>query len=443
MATPDMEIIGTTGLQHAGGYIDEEFLLRLRGQRAVRVYREMRDNCAIIGSIFYAITSLIRQVEWRIEPASEDERAVEWAEFVDGCRNDMSHTWDDLITEALSMLWFGWSYHELVYKFRRGASDDPTKRSKFNDGRIGWRKIPIRGQESLLNWDLDPEDNSVRGLFQQDVSSGHGTVLIPIEKALLFRINSSKNNPEGRSVLRNSVRSYHFLKRIQEIEAIGIERDLAGYPVMEVPMEILSKNPSAGNMTVRNHLEKLIQQIKRDEREGALIPSELDREGKPTGFKLKLLTTGGSRQIDTDKTVVRYETRIAQTVMADFVMLGMNATGSFALASSKTNLFAISLNTVMNQITSVFNRFAIPRLMAFNGVPEEFWPTLEHGDLEQQPLDEVSGYITSLTAQGLVKPTDALERKLLEFGGLPQPELDETPDPAPVPDSEEPTDGVA
>lgn len=426
MAKLDLDIIGTTGLQHSGGYIDEEFLLRLRGQRANRVYREMRDNCAVIGSMLYAMTNLIRQVEWRFEPASEDEKAKEWAEFLEECKDDMSHPWDDFITEVLSMLPYGWSYHEIIYKMRRGDSNDPRMRSQYNDGKIGWRKLPIRSQDSLESWALDPEDNSILGMYQQDISTGRGTVLIPIDKALLFRVDSSKNNPEGRSILRNSVRSYHLLKRIQEIEAIGIERDLAGYPVLEVPMEVLSTEPSAKTTTLRGNLERLVQQIKRDEREGALIPPELDRDGKPTGFKLRLLSTGGSRQMDTDKTITRYETRIAQTVMADFIMLGTNAVGSFALASSKTNLFATSLNTVMNQISSVINRFAIPRLMQLNGVPTELWPHVEHGDLEKQPLDEVSNYITSLTGSGLVSPNDKLERKLLEIGGLPQPELEDT-----------------
>ena len=66
---------------------------------------------------------------------------------------------------------------------------------------------------------------------------------IPIDKALLFRTKSRKDNPEGRSILRNAYRSWYFKRRIQEVEGIGIERDLAGLPVMYAPADLDIWNP--------------------------------------------------------------------------------------------------------------------------------------------------------------------------------------------------------
>lgn len=34
--------------------------------------------------------------------------------------NDMQDTWSDTISEILSFLTYGWSYHEIVYKVRAG-----------------------------------------------------------------------------------------------------------------------------------------------------------------------------------------------------------------------------------------------------------------------------------------------------------------------------------
>lgn len=59
----------------------------------------------------------------------------------------------------------------------------------------------------------------------------------------------------------------------------------------------------------------------------------------PFGWKLELLSSGGDRQFDTNKTIDRYDTRIAMTVMADFVLLGHQQTGSFALSDNKTHIF--------------------------------------------------------------------------------------------------------
>ena len=53
-----------------------------------------------------------------------------------------------------------------------------------------------------------------------------------------------KNSPEGRSVLRNAYRSYYFIKRLKEIEAILVER-MPGFPVIYVPNSLLDKAAAA------------------------------------------------------------------------------------------------------------------------------------------------------------------------------------------------------
>jgi hypothetical protein len=49
-------------------------------------------------------------------------------------------------------------------------------------------------------------------------------------KRQLSNSRFSERDGIGRSILRNAVRSWWLLKRIQEHEAIGIERDLPGFP---------------------------------------------------------------------------------------------------------------------------------------------------------------------------------------------------------------------
>ena len=243
---PDLQELGSTGLRRSGGTVYEEFLTNLRGTRGTRVYREMSDNDPTIGSMLYAIEKVITRLEWRVDPFSDNSedgdvnpKDKEVDTFVESCINDMSDSWDSTLSQMLSMLIFGYSYHEIVYKTRSGPDQkDPSKRSKFNDGKIGWRKMPIRSQETLFRWQID-ENGGIKAMEQIDPSSG-GLHIIPIEKALLFRTTSQKNNPEGRSILRNAYRPWFFKRRIEEIEAVGIERDLAGLPVAYVPPEYLS-----------------------------------------------------------------------------------------------------------------------------------------------------------------------------------------------------------
>ena len=418
--------IGRTGLRVWDGILAEEWHPRLQGRRALAIYREMADNDPIIGAFLYTIESLVRQVPWRIEPASEEREAQQVAEFVESCLGDMSHTWDDFLSEVLSLLIYGWSLFEIVYKVRGGRSDDPTRRSAYDDGRIGWRKLAIRGQETIVRWELD-DDGGIRGAWQSAPPT-YEEVFLPIERCLLFRLRPNRGSPEGYSLLRRAYVSWYYLKRLREIEAIGIERDLAGLPVLEVPPELLHPEATPDLVQLRQQLETLVAEIRRDEREGLILPSEVEPgTGQPTGFRFRLLSTGGQRQLDVHETIVRYEQRIAMTVLAEFLLLGMEQVGSFALASSKTRLFAVALRALLESITSVFNRFAIPRLMELNGIDRKYWPALAHGDIDVPPLDELASYIERLARAGFVAPDEELERYLRKLAGLPERSRDREP----------------
>ena len=134
---------------------------QLRFEKATRVFTEMRDNDTTVGAILFAIEMLLRQVDWDVEPDPDDPAGDARAEFLEECMEDMSHSWSDFIAECLSFLVFGWSFHEIVYKYRRGPDADPA--SKFTDGKLGWRKFPIRAQDTRLRWEFD-ENGGVQGL---------------------------------------------------------------------------------------------------------------------------------------------------------------------------------------------------------------------------------------------------------------------------------------
>lgn len=414
-------VLGNTGLRAWSGYIHEEFHPRLQGLQAAKIYREMSENDATIGAVLNLINGLFRQLEFRADPADASSEAADEAAFLESCIGDMSHSWSEFINEVLTEVVYGWSYFEIVYKLRQGPGNDPSKRSRYDDGRIGWRKLAPRSQDTLQRWEIEP-DGGIRGLWQQ-APPNYQANFIPIEKSLLFRAMTTKNNPEGLSSLRRAYRSWHIVKRLQELEATGAERDLAGYPILQVPVELMLPDAPPALKMLRASLEKLIQQIKRDEREGALVPTELDREGKPTGYKLGLLNSGGAkRNFPIDTIIPRYQTEIARIFHADFMMLGTGSVGSFALASNKTNTFAVVLKALRDSILETLNRFAVPRLMTLNNVPEELWPTICAGDFEKQPLDEIGAYIQQTVAAGVITPDNGLEKRARELGNLPQPD---------------------
>lgn len=426
--------LGVTGLRHWSGRVEEEWLNELKGYRNIAVIKEMRDNDPIVGAILYAVDMLIRQVDWKVTPFSDKPRHVKDAEFLESCMEDMSQEWTKLLSEILSFLPFGWSYHEIVYKKRNGHKvNNPGVSSKHTDGKIGWRKLPIRSQDTLDRWEFDENGDPnafVQQLWHQDTqvrqnrANQRGTashlVTIPFTRGLLFRTTSYKGNPLGRSVLRNAYRPWYFKKRIEEVEGIGIERDLAGLPVMRVPAKIMSSAATPEEQAIYNACKDIVTNIRRDEQEGIIIPGDVDANGNQI-YDLSLLSTGGTRQFDTNAIVGRYDQRIAMTVLADFVLLGHEKVGSFALSSSKTSLFATAIGAWLDEIKAVFNRHAIPRLFAFNGNVTNEIPMLDYGDIEAPDLTALGGYIRELAGAGATLfPDGKLEDHLMGLANLPK-----------------------
>ncbi len=408
---------GRIGQNRYGGNVFEEFLPALRGAKGVEVFREMSENDETVGAILFAIEMLIRQCDFTVEPASDSDVDKAAANFVYECMHDMESTWTDTLSEILSFLTYGWSYHEIVYKLRKGKTGSPETRSKYDDGLISWRKLPIRSQETLYRWEYKDDTDELSGMTQAPAPTfRHYT--IPLEKALHFKTRSRKDNPEGRSILRNAYRSWYFKKRIQEIEGIGIERDLAGFPVLYTPEGLDIWNPDDPD-AVRSLsvAESIVSSVRRDAREGIVLP------GGDSGWKLELLSTGSRRQFDTNQIIDRYDHRIATTVLADFVMLGQKEVGSFALASSKTKIFSLAIGTYLDIICETFNNQGIPRLidlnhMRFRGISD--YPKMCHGDIEDADLSSVGTYIQQMAGIGVLKPDPQLEEYVRRIAGLPE-----------------------
>jgi hypothetical protein len=415
----DPSFIGSSGLRQFGGFISEEFLTELQGTKGSRAYKEMANNDSTVGAVIFALTTLIRQAKWSVQAVDESKEAEDAKEFVEGVMDDMSVPWSTVINEACSMFVYGYAPMEIVWK-RRGGTElaDGSSRSAYDDGKIGIRTIALRAQQTVSRWVIDPVDGSVDGMWQQPYSGPQ--VCIPIEKMLLFRTTDERSNPEGRSILRTAYRAHYFKKRIEEIEAIGIERDMAGLPVAYIPSRYFDKSADPVDRAIFTQWQRLVTTIRRDQREGVLMPSDRDASGNLL-FELKLLATAGSRTFDTTKIIDRYDRAIATSVLADFIFLGQQAVGSFALSSDKTALFSTAVGAFTKVIADVFNRHLLPRLWFLNGFDPDLMPTMKCADLENAAISDIVALLGAMASAGAqVFPDRELENSLRAMVGLPE-----------------------
>lgn len=416
--------LGITGLRRVGGYVEDEFVPQLRGRKAVQVYREMADNSAIVSAWFNTVSQLVRQIEWRVEPASSSAEDRENAEFLEQNMDDMEHSFGDFIVEALSLLHFGWSLHEIVFKQRKGLwAEDQKNRSKFDDNKIGWRKMPIRAQETLLRW-IFAENGDVEAMVQL-APPYYRTTVLPMNKCLLFRNRINKGNPEGYSPLRGMWRAWFMIKRFEEIEAVGIERDLTGLPVGKLPASYLNAKPGTKEFEMVQAFKKMVTAVRRNEQEGLVVPTEYDPDTKQPLFDFELLTSGGTRQFDLDGIITRYETRMLQSVLSDFIMTGHEDSGaSYALHTDKSGIFETGCNYFAQSIAEVLNRDAVPPLFALNGNKPEALPKIVPNDVNPPDLSQLGEFMTALANAGVQWfPDPVLEAFLRDAARLP--EMDE------------------
>ena len=300
-----------------------------------------------------------------------------------------------------------------------GTEEPPSPSSRYSDKLWGWHKMAGRSQDTLFKWVFD-DVGDIRGMMQQ-APPHFRPVFIPVEKALHFRTSAIRNNPEGRSILRAAYRPWYFKKTFEEIQAVGIERDLAGLPMIYVPEELMHARATLtpALATLRGELEELVRNIRRGQQEGVLVPRRTGSDGSNI-YELKLLATGGRRQFDIQKILEYYDRRIALMALADFMLLGHEQVGSLALADSKTDIFGLAMGTWLDVIVDPVNARAIPQLMRVNNLDEERMPRLEHGDLETQDLGELGDYIARLAGAGMpLFPDEELEQRLLDEADLP------------------------
>lgn len=250
------------------------------------------------------------------------------------------------------------------------------------------------------------------------------TVCIEVDSPSHLFLAGTSMVPTHNSILRNVFTTWHQKKHIEAIEGVGIERDLAGLPVAYVPSEILAEDAPDDLKRTKTMIENIVTNIRRDEQEGVLWPLEYHDEHPLPLYELKLLTTGGQRQFNTDAIISRKDQRMTMAVMADFLTLGHERVGSNAMAQEKGRLFTAAISGWLAAIAGIVNEQGIRRLLRLNGFATDDPPRFVHGEVDRPDLMMLGQYMLNLASAGLpidYTPGSDLLKQLMEAANLPDP----------------------
>lgn len=414
---------GATGLPGAGagnGWIYDERLPELRGVEGRRTLRKLSEDPVVWASL-YAIEQLVRHVPWRVEPPNDvpESHATRGVEFVESVLfKDMDVPFAEVVSDACTMLAFGFAVHEIVLKRRSGNHTNVLRSSLYDDGAFGVARLGPRNQDTIQRWIYAPDGADRIIGIEQYVPETVGMVTIPYWRTLHYRTTAARGNPEGRPITRGAYRAWVRKQELELAEGRMMAR-AAGFVEMRVPGKLLAMNATPEERAVANAYQAAADRIAQERQGSLVLPSDVDASGKPL-YEVRYVTTDSRRASEIQASIERYDRRIAMTMLTDFLLLGHEKVGSFALSDSKTSIFARSVGSLLNVIADQVNRVLLPLLWEVNGFDRRVMPTLVPGDLEERDLDATAAYLSALAGAGMpLFPDDATENYLRELAGLP------------------------
>lgn len=421
----EMGRVSSNGLITLGGEIFEQYLWEIRWPYATETYKKMSLDETIAPAL-NLVEMAIARVPWTVEvPEGYEEELKEERKFALSLMDDMEHTWGSFIRQAVTMNRYGFSCHEKVLRKRTKKNG-----SKFSDGKIGIRCLPIITQDSIASWQWSEDGLHVTGMLQwknkpaglrQLVMLTAGQYIpIPRGKYLHFRSNPIKDNPEGSSVLAAVWRAWKYKTALQEHEAMGISSDLRGLKVLYIPPRYLDPNASDEDKNVYEYYKQIMRNLHTNEQSGLILPQVLDDKGEQY-FKFDLMSMTGQKTYDVSAVIKRYEKDIITALMASQMMLGGENGGSFSLAESLSNISEMAIESKLLEIQEQLNHDLLRQIFELNGMRTDVMPFFKFGDVNKPDLDVLSKFIQRVGAVGMLADTPETINWIADQAQMPKP----------------------
>ena len=413
--------MASLGMRVFQGVPQEELKRELNWPASINTYREMSYHSAVNAplTLFENIISKATFIYKPPENATEEEK--EQARLINQMMHDMEQPWSEFIRDVLSSNIFGFSVHEKVFRKRYKANG-----SLYDDGVIGWKKLPIRVQESISKFIFSDDGNEVIGVQQNlsainDIynrfSKRSNLINMPRSKFLLFRTGKHRGDPFGKSPLRDAYLAWRFLSALEEMEATGVAKDLNGLPVLYLPAQYLAADAPPEVQAIRLYYENVMRNLQMNEQSAVILPQVIDPESKQPMFKLDLLSVDGKKNFDISKIKEYYKTLIFVSLFADILIQGTTTTGSFALGTIKNSLSGAYAERLIANIAEVLQNDLIKMTYQLNGWDESRMGTFDYDGLEPADLETFSKAVQRMGATGyLPKNLDVINAVLTNLG---------------------------
>lgn len=389
--------LGDSGTRMLHGIITDEYLSELQGIQGIRIYDEMRKSDGTVAAAIRACTLPIRRAEFFIKPGGDTDQDKEIATFVERALWDWLEdmTFDDFLRQALLMLPFGVMLFEKVYGI------------KEFDGKeyVTLKKLAPRLPKSVLQWELPDRTFGVQQIRQDGILA-----MIPGSKLLIFVNEREGDNWWGVSLLRAAYKHWYFKNNFYKIDAIAFERQGLGVPTITMPQGYTDSDEKKAVQTLQN--------LRASENAYLVLPPD---------YKAEFLNMGANTTRDPNSSIEHHNKQILQSVLAQFLELGVSkaGSGSRALSQDHSDLFLKAEEAIAMTFISEVNRSLIPELVDLNFPPQKQYPILDYSGISKIDVEILGNAYSSLVSAGAITPTDADQQWIRAAIGLPPRTADE------------------
>lgn len=387
--------IGFTGTKIFAGLPMDEYNRDLTFPVSTEVYDRMRRSDGQVAAVLQAMKLPIRSTKWSIDPdkdAKDHAAAQNIADFIKGnLMGGMKYSWDDHLREALTMLEFGFSVFERVYRYDTWNGRPVVMLDKYAP----------RVASSIWRF---PQDENYNIVQVQQINYMTGQIVdIPLERCRVYTYNREGDNIIGQSVLRPAYKHWYIKDALYSIVSIGIEKTLIGTPYGKLPMGTSDED--------RDKVLDLINSVRVSESSGFTIPSEVTMD----------VLEGKKNPVDAMPFIEHQDTMIARSCLAQFINLGTMSSssgGSYALGNVMVDMFAEGLEAVANYIQGEIQK-DIEQLVKWNFGDDAPVPKLNHKNIGFKDMTQVGQALYYLGAGHLINPDEDMENYIRDLFGIP------------------------
>lgn len=387
---PSYVEIGAPGQNIVGGILrDTDYNLDLQPPAIYDTYDRMRKSDGQIGALLNAIKLPILNLDWRIQPASDDEADVAIANWANNhLHNGMTTSLQQLMSNLLLYLDYGSMPFEKVWELDA-------------DNHIVPRKLAPRIPKTITYWKVD-ETGGLAGITQLAYKASVITnVEIPGDKLLVFVNDQEGSDWRGNSILRRCYKHWYIKDKLLIIDAIAKERRAVGIDVGTLKGNDIDSSD-------QTDLELALMGLHAHEKQFFI-----EQEERYT-YRIEGLQ---GRPLNVLDSVEYHDKLILRSFLAEFVATA--GAGSYAMSRDKSSFFTMALNGIATTIADAFNTYFIKQWLGYNWAMTKY-PTLVHSRIETRDVQALSTAIQNLQQTGFINPTSADEEAMRDALELPQ-----------------------